>query len=211
LIFTHPSRARGTELLAETGLLEVVLPEVAPLLQTRDQWSRSVSILNALETPTFSMSLAALLRELQAADEGKSLARIVFERWKLSTDELEGVEKLLRDESIIRTASRQPWPKLQRILVAPRIHELLGYCEAIARVVDGSTAQIGFCLAKLALPTDDLDPPPLITGNDLKQLGIPPGPAYRELLDGVRDAQLEKRILTREDAARLLRTLIPEP
>ena len=50
----------------------------------------------------------------------------------------------------------------------------------------------------------------LITGDDVIQLGIPPGPAYRELLDRVRDAQLEKRINTRDDAARLIRTLNPE-
>jgi poly(A) polymerase len=211
LILTHTSRARGTVLLAETGLLEVVLPEAAPLLQSRDQWSRSLSVLNALESPTFSMSLAALLRDLGPADDGKNLARIVFDRWKLSTDELEGVEKLLREESIIRTASRQPWPKLQRILVAPRIDELLGYCEPIARVIDGTTAEIDFCRAKLTLPTTELDPLPLITGDDLKQLGIPPGPAYRELLDAVRDAQFEKQIKTREDAIRLIRTLNPEP
>jgi tRNA nucleotidyltransferase/poly(A) polymerase len=204
LILTHSSRARGVELLAETGLLEVALPEVAPALQSRDQWSRSVSILSALESPTFSMSLAPLLRELQPAVSDKSMAQIVFDRWKLSNEELEGVEKLLREESIIRSASRQPWPKLQRILVAPRIQELLGYCESVARALDGSTAEIGFCLAKLALPAAELDPPPLITGDDLKQLGIPPGPAYRDLLDNVRDAQLERRIITRDEALRLI-------
>ncbi len=209
LILTHSSRARGLELLAETGLLEVVLPELASLLQSRDQWSRSLSILSALESPTFSMSLAALLRELQAVDSGKSISRVVFDRWKLSTNELEGVEKLLREEPIIRAASHQPWPKLQRILVAPRIDELLGYCEAVTRVLDGSTAEIGFCRAKLALPTAELDPPPLITGDDLRQLGIPPGPAYRDLLDATRDAQLEKRIHTRDDAILLVRTLNP--
>src|SRR5205814_553410 len=196
-IFTSSNRARGLELLVETGLLEVVLPEIAPLLQSRDQWSRTIEVLRALHAPTFSMALAALLREVQAFDASRNVPQTVFERWKLSTDELVGVEKLLAHEPLIRSATRQPWPKLQRVLIAPRIEELLDYCEAFARIVEGTTAEIDFCREKLALPPDELNPPPLITGEDLKQLGIPPGPAYRKLLDAARDAQLEGKIHSR--------------
>jgi poly(A) polymerase len=207
LILTHANRARGVELLAETGLLEVILPESTPMLQSRDQWSRTVAVLASLHAPTFAMSLAALVRELQAADSATGLPRILFDRWKLSTDELDGLEKLLREEPLIRAARAQPWPKLQRVLVALRIDELLGYAEAVARVIDGSTAEIDFCHEKLALPPAELNPLPLITGDDLKQLGIPPGPAYRELLDTVRDAQLDGQIASREAAVALVENL----
>jgi len=210
LILTHPNRARGIELLAETGLLEVMLPEVASVLQSRDQWSRCVAVLAGLHRPTFAMALAALLREPQCSSPNVNLPQVVFDRWKLSTDDLVGVEKLLCEEPIVRAARAQPWPKLQRILVAPRVEELLAYCEAVARVIDASTAEIHFCWEKLALPADVLNPPPLITGDDLKQLGIPPGPAYRELLEAVRDAQLENRIATRADAVLLIQTLNPQ-
>jgi poly(A) polymerase len=205
LILTHNSRARGVELLADTGLLDVILPELAVITQNRDQWSRCLAVLASLHEPTFSMSLAALLRE---ADD--KLPQTVFHRWKLSTDELAGIEKLLHEESLIRAARSQPWPKLQRVLIAPRTVELLDYCKAVARVLDGTTAEIDFCREKLALPPAELNPPPLITGADLKQLGIPQGPAYRDLLDAVRDAQLNRRIVTREQALTLARQLNPE-
>jgi poly(A) polymerase len=211
LIFTHARRARGIELLSETGLLDVILPESAAWLQSGDQGSQSVAILAALEQPTFSMALAALLRDLHFSEPTKNLPQVVFDRWKLSTEELVGVEKLLREEPLIRTARQQPWAKLQRILIAPRIHELLGYCEAVASVMDGTTDEIDFCREKLALPTAELNPPPLISGEDLKDLGVPPGPAYRDLLDAARNAQLEKSIATRDDAIFLIRTLNPEP
>jgi len=200
LILTHANRARGVELLADTGLLDVVLPELSAVIQSRDQWSRTVAILASLHAPTFSMSLATLLREAQLAQPDKDFASIVFERWRLSTEEFVGIEKLLRGETLIRTARRQPWPKLQRILVAPRIDELLDYSEAVARVLDGATAEVDFCREKLVLPLAELNPPPLITGEDLKRLAIPTGPAYRELLDAVRDAQLDGQLKTASEA-----------
>ena len=205
LMLTHASRARGLELLSEAALLEVVLPESEQGLAEDAAWDRTRGILAALETPTFSMALAALLRELQIAEPEKALPRLVFERWKLSTEELVGVEKLLGEEPLIRAASLQPWPKLQRVLVSPRVEELLGFCAAVAGVVDGSLAEVDFCRNKLALPAAELNPAPLITGEDLKGLGIPPGPAYRELLEVVRDAQLEGTIATRDDAVALVR------
>jgi poly(A) polymerase len=207
LTLTNPNRARGIELLAETGLLEIILPEATPLVQSPHHWPRTISVMAGLHAPTFAMALAALLREPLALGAPANLPMVIFERWKLSTDELEGTEKLLREEPIIRTARAQPWPKLQRVLVAPRATELLGYCEAVARVVEGSTAEIGFCYEKLGLPAEVLNPPPLITGDDLKQLGLPPGPAYRKLLDAVRDAQLDNKITTRDEALELARNL----
>jgi tRNA nucleotidyltransferase/poly(A) polymerase len=206
LILTHASRARGVELLSETGLLEIVLPESRAITLDPQAWSQMLAILASLHAPTFAMALAALVRGVQQAESG-DIALAVSERWKLANDELEGVQKLLREEPLIRAARRQPWPKLQRVLAAPRAAELLGYCEAVARVSDGTLDEIEFCRQKLALPPAELNPPPLVTGADLKLLGIPPGPVYRQLLEAVRDAQLEGRISTVEEAVKLVEHL----
>jgi tRNA nucleotidyltransferase/poly(A) polymerase len=203
LILTHGSRVRGVELLAETGLLEIVLPEMESVRQSREAWSRTLAVLASLHAPTFAMALAVLLRELHLAEPQRSIGKIAFNRWKLSTEELAGTEKLLREESLIRSARAAPWPRLQRVLVAPRVEELLGYGEAVARVVDGGTDEIDFCRQKLALPPDELNPAPLITGEDLKRAGIPQGPVYWEILEAARDAQLVGQISTRDEAIAL--------
>src|SRR6185312_12677516 len=109
LILAHASRARGVELLRESGLLEVVLPEVISLYEDATGWPRTLAILDALKTPTFAVALGALLRELHIVDPARHLSRVVFERWRLSNEELAGVKKLLAEESIIRSASKQPW------------------------------------------------------------------------------------------------------
>jgi tRNA nucleotidyltransferase (CCA-adding enzyme) len=40
---------------------------------------------------------------------------------------------------------------------------------------------------------------PELTGKDLRRLGFPPGPLYREFLGALRSAKLDGRLRTRED------------
>lgn len=47
--------------------------------------------------------------------------------------------------------------------------------------------------------------PKLLTGKDLKALGIPSGPAYSKLLLAIEQAYLEKKIATKEEAVRFVR------
>ena len=63
------------------------------------------------------------------------------------------------------------------------------------------------CLGKSSLAkrrvskfiTDYKSVRPVLTGKDLKALGLTPGPVYREILDALRDARLDGRVQTRED------------
>jgi hypothetical protein len=49
------------------------------------------------------------------------------------------------------------------------------------------------------------DVAPLIDGNYLKQeLGLPPGPIYRQIIDALRDARLDGRVTTLEDERALV-------
>lgn len=64
----------------------------------------------------------------------------------------------------------------ERLLIAKRIRE----------------AMIG--MAELQGSKDRL--PRLLSGSHLKEMGIPPGPLYREVLDAIRDAQLAGKIQT---------------
>ena len=56
---------------------------------------------------------------------------------------------------------------------------------------------------------EQMRPPRLLTGDDLAALGYPPGPAYREMLTAVEDAQLEGRLATRADALEFLQRRFP--
>jgi poly(A) polymerase len=68
-----------------------------------------------------------------------------------------------------------------------------------------------FCEEFLArTPPDELNPPPLITGDDLVELGMSPGPKFKKLLDQVRTAQLDGEILDRAEAIELAKRLLEE-
>lgn len=50
--------------------------------------------------------------------------------------------------------------------------------------------------------------PRLITGDDLRALGLTPGPEFRRLLTAVEEAQWEGQVTTRDEALALVKTLI---
>ena len=213
-MLVQPHRQRAMQLLRESRLLEVVFPEVASAAQAPAEsepahtWENKLAILDRLAEPTFSMALAAVLRDLGEYGEPRlELARQICWGLALSNEESGGVHKLLAEESLIRQAPQLPWPQLQRILIAPRIGELLDYTQAVASVLDGSAAAVDHCRQLLRLPPDQLDPPPLITGDDLIAAGIPQGPKYKLILEAVRDAQLEGKVATQEAALDLAREM----
>jgi tRNA nucleotidyltransferase (CCA-adding enzyme) len=51
---------------------------------------------------------------------------------------------------------------------------------------------------------------PELTGNDLKAMGLKPGPIFRRLLSALRDARLDGKIHTREEEEALVRSLLAE-
>ena len=51
-----------------------------------------------------------------------------------------------------------------------------------------------YCRAKLTLPKAELDPPPLLTGDDLINAGHRPGKAFAATLQTIRAAQLDGKL-----------------
>lgn len=206
-LLTNANRKQGLVLLQDSGLLAKVFPE---LLAEGDAWHQTLDCLDSLQDPTFAVATAVLLRELHLADAKKSLAEAICRRLKLSNEEREGVLLCLKYERTVREARTVSWPVLQRVLINDRIYELISYCETIARVFDGSTDATDFCRQTLARPQSEWNPMPLISGDDLSELEISPGPAYRTLLDAARDAQLNGEISDRAGALALVRQLWDE-
>jgi tRNA nucleotidyltransferase/poly(A) polymerase len=55
---------------------------------------------------------------------------------------------------------------------------------------------------------EEIKPKPLLTGNDLQQLGIKPGPSMGKILHQLMDEQLEGKFTDRESALARARELV---
>jgi poly(A) polymerase len=212
----HSNRVRGVVLLHEVGLLEVTLPELATVnradaLTARgrsadEAWVETLEVLQVLSEPTFPLALAALLHAFVDNDSGQQACR----RWKLSNAETSRVEWLVAHQSALVHASRVAWPRLQRLLISEGIDELLALHEAIARAGGRALDDVEYCRERLRMPRNELDPSPLLTGDDLIRHGVPRGREYQKLLTAVRDAQLESKITTKAEAIELVDRLRAE-
>jgi poly(A) polymerase len=205
LMLVHPSRVRGAILLGELTLLDAVLPEIAAAAaRSPDDWNETLGVLGNLQDPSFPLALAALLHRFVSHDEAYAICR----RWKLSNADCRETRWLVARQSALVDSAHAAWPRLQRILVSPGIDDLLALHEAIAKASGRGSEDIEHCRTLLALPRAEIDPPPLVTGDDLIAHGITRGKHYQALLEAVRDAQLNKTIATKHEALVLVDALL---
>ncbi len=198
-IVSRTGRREGLELLAATGLAREVLPEVAPHGAGGDQeWSDAARIIGALDEPNLPQALATLC----AGQDARTVASIAL-RLRLSNYEAkaatwlrEGVEAISDEPRL----AEWKWSKLQPWIADPRA-PLLADClraGAACGLFDGAAAAA--FSSHVARPRDEIDPPPLVTGNDLLAAGVLAGPALGATLARIRMLQLDGEITTRDQA-----------
>lgn len=203
LVLTHPRRAEGVELLRETGLLAVIGPEFACLAE-RD-WQTALNVLARLEVASFPLSLAVMASRAQAPlDDLEQVA----ERWRLALREAERAAWLVAQRHALDDAPAQAWSKLQPILLASGIEELLAWVVAENAAAGRDVTDVAFCRRQLERPTEELNPPPLVSGHDLLRHGIPGDARMGRVLAAIRDAQLDEQIHTKAEALTLAERLL---
>ncbi len=193
-ILLHPERLRGIQLLRDSGLLAAVLPE----LETgdADNWSELEVTLGKIQSPSFPLILAACAASL-ASETGLETA---CERLKMSNHDRQLTLWLQQHLPRVLRLHQASWPEAQRLLIEPQIDLLVELADAIGTARQEPQDWHRFCLEKLALPAGQLNPQPLINGDDLLQAGIPAGPDFRMILERVRNAQLEGQLADQHQA-----------
>ncbi len=226
---------RGVELLDETGLLEVILPEIAAMKgcdQTPDYhpegdvFVHTLTLLQQLDGPTETLAYGCLLHDVakppcrQPAGErvtfyghpelGADMATEILRRLKRSRAVAERVAWLVRCHLHYTQAPKMKLSTLKRFLGQDGIHELLELCRIDALSSNGDLGYYEFCQQKLAeLGEKEVSPEPLLRGRDLIQLGYVPGPSFSAILGAVEEAQLEGVLRTREQAVAWVREGYP--
>ncbi|MEO2036357.1 MAG: CCA tRNA nucleotidyltransferase [Planctomycetaceae bacterium] len=200
-MLAHASRHVATDLLVETKLFSVLLPAT-----TEEARNTARSIMPFLTEPAFEPAMAALLQENIDSNAERAQSRTVriaaiCRDFKLSNQEISTICWLCDGFDRCSSPSSLPLHTLKPLLADHRRTLLLDLINASVRAGRRPEADIEFLRGYLTHTTPEaMNPPPLITGSDLKSLGMGAGPAFSTILRQIRNEQLDEVISTRDEA-----------
>ena len=188
-MFVNEHRVRGVQLLREFELLKEILPEaMAP----------GEVIRNAVASlPGDSRFPLVLMAVCSGVPANSFLA--IAQRLKLSNEERDRINWLAKHRQALDAAPALPRSILFPILAHPGSRDLIA--------LSPSTGA-DFCAAILQqIDPVQLNPPPLLTGDDLQAMGLKPGKEFKTLLETIRAMQMEGELNTGEQAREKVREL----
>lgn len=194
-IFRSDGPGDGVRMLEATRLLPHVLPFVRDVAATAEAFARFVSARAPLDEATRDVVAWALVVRESAAIEDQ------LRGLKLSRDQIRGALALTSQASVLRSAPNASCADVVRLAADEDVVRLDAYLASAGE--DAARAKLGDAVASLSaspLPTR-----PMLTGQDLKALGMSPGPHFKDLLKAVDDAVLERRVVDREGALAMVK------
>ena len=229
-MLTAKNADRGLRLLLESGLLVVILPEVAAMVGVEqppefhpegDVWSHTCLMFRLVSDPSETLALGMLLHDVgkpltysvrdrirfdRHAEVGADLAARICRRLRVSNQQLQTVVELVRQHLRFMHVQQMRESKLKRFLRQESFDEHLELHRVDCLASHGDLTAYDFCRQKLdELSEEEIKPPPLLTGHDLIGLGLEPGPRFGEILSAVEDRQLESEFKSREEALKWVR------
>ena len=233
-ILTEGAARRGFELLDQTGLLEVILPEIARMKGVEqppefhpegDVWTHTLIMLEGLprgvpatlalgvllhdvgKPPTFR--IAERIRFDEHVEVGVELTRAILGRLRFSNDDIRQVEALVANHMRFKDAPRMKDSTLKRFLRLDRFDEHLELHRLDCSSSHGWLDNYEYVRQRREeFGQERIAPLKLLTGGDLIAAGYTPGPLFGVVLQAVEDAQLEGRVATKEEALALARSLL---
>ena len=209
-------RGRAVELCNDAGLLLRIIPELKAVVCDRECWTQFHKGLASLVEPDFALVFGLLLDSAIGATKqtgtiDSRLSEVVGRRLKLANQEIDDAAWLLRHRRAFDNAADLPLSRLKRILANSLAPELIALVRARTLARGETPGDVDFCEHYLKTTDRDvLDPSPLISGDDLIKAGFRPGPKFKDVLDRVRDAQLNLQISNAAEALELAAQFMPD-
>jgi poly(A) polymerase len=237
-MLTEGHARRAFELLDSTGLLKQVLPEVERMHGVEqppefhpegDVWIHTMLLLEKLP-PRVSRTLAwgTLLHDVGKpptfrvapdrirfdghVEVGTRMAEQIGHRLHFSNEDIHQIAALVANHMRFADARRMKESTLKKFMRLPKFDEHL---ELHRLDCLGSHRDLGLYdfvrERREQTPDEEIRPKPLLTGEDLIELGYKPGPQFREILSAAEDAQLEGTLRTRDQARTFVQREFPPP
>ena len=233
-ILTSKHRARGFDLLTESGLMKHIVPEVYELIgcEQPPQWHPEGDVYThtrimfdmLADEPSAELALAVLLHDIgkpatysydQADDRirfnghdrvGTEMADTILHRLKYSNHTIDEVCAMVANHMNFMNIQMMRTAKVKRFMARPTYGDEMELHRVDCASSNGFTDNYEFLRAKeQQFAAEPLIPPQLITGKDLIELGLSPGPQFTEILNTIQTEQLEGRLTNKEEAIDYLR------
>jgi len=231
-MLTEGHARRAFELLDETDLLIQVLPEISNMKGVAqppqyhpegDVWTHTLMLLEQLELGcAMTLGWGALLHDVgkpptyrEAPDRirfdghvevGVAIGAEICRRFRFSNDETHQILALIENHMRFADAPRMKASTLKRFFRLENFPEHLALHRMDCLAAHRNLEIWNFVRERYeSMPEQAVRPTPLITGRELIVAGYSPGPAFKEVLRAIEDAQLEGSITTQEEALALAR------
>jgi poly(A) polymerase len=240
-LLTEGAARRGFELLDESGLLGATLPEIARMKGVAqppefhpegDVWIHTRMMLERLPadaSPTLAWGVllhdvgkpatftpptgpGGRIRFDSHAAIGAAMAEAICRRLRFSNAATEQICSLVQNHLRFIDVPRMRPATLKRFVRLPHFEEHLELHRLDCLASHGKLDAYEFVRKFIAeTPPEEVRPPRLVSGDDLKQLGLRPGPLFGEILGAIEEAQLDGRVKTRDEALEMARKMAHKP
>lgn len=177
-----------------------------------------------VERPSWTLAMGILLHDIGKTITFEELDRIRFnlhekvgadmtakicDRLKTSNAEKDRIVWLVLKHLYFKDAQKMRLSKLKRLLAEEGYPELAELCRIDALASSGDLSDYHYCQEMFSkLSHEEVKPKPLITGHDLIDMGLKPGPVFKDILTKIEDEQLEGNVTTKEAAIEMAKSLI---
>lgn len=229
-IITQQNPGYGLRMLKQTNLLRFVLPEVQDMDNVPqppefhpegDVFRHTCIVLEELYDIMDGnigneLAMGALLHDIgkpptyEEKDRirfnghdrvGARMAQKVCKRLRFSKKQTERITALVRDHLKFKDVFNMRESTLRRFISTPYFGDHLNLHLADCRGSHGMTEAYDFIRKKLEeYKHTEIKPKPLLSGNDLIDLGYEPGPLFSEILNDVEEQQLEGTLKNKNEA-----------
>ncbi len=234
-IFTGPSPEKAFRLLSNTGILEVILPELQAMREVPqpkqyhpegDVFEHTALMLKHMAIPSEELAWSILLHDVGKpitfsidennierfvlhAEKGAELAEKILRRLRFSKSSITRISFAIKNHMRYANVTKMRSAKVKRLIAEPTFPLELELhrldCLSSHRKMDNFVFLLDTVLEQR---NETKLPPPILTGKDLIKLGIPQGQRLGKILSKLEELQIENILKTREDALNWLKANI---
>lgn len=234
-MFTRRGAGLGLRLLAQSGLLAHILPEVDAMRGVKqpkefhpegDVFVHTALMMDLLRSPSVELAFAALLHDVgkpptfkvtdrirfyEHSEVGARITEKILKRLRFSNKEIDAITAIVGNHMRFMHVKEMREGKLKNLMAKPTFFDELELHRIDCKASHGDVSNWYFLKSRFKKYKEiEIKPHPLVRGDDLIKEGYKPGPYMGEILRALYDEQLENRFKDKHQALRWVKNKFPK-